>query len=171
MEKNQQLWLKGSFDHSHLDVWIILLRQIIPLYGILAQQHGKTSTAKGLVCCSELVSQSFCSLLRNLFKSTSLLYKHTQNQFTVQAYTKPVYCTSVHKTSLLYNFTQNQFTVQVYINLVYCTCVHKLGSYRGQIITQGLEITGMEHYNISGNYRDGKLSLFLSGNYTFDIFL
>ena len=41
---------------------------------------------------------------------TSLLYKNTQNQFTVQVYTAPVYCTSVHQTSLLYKCTQNQFT-------------------------------------------------------------
>ena len=33
----------------------------------------------------------------------SLLYKCTRNQFTIiQVYTKPVYCTSVHKTCLLY---------------------------------------------------------------------
>ena len=53
----------------------------------------------------------------------SLLYKCTQNQFTIQVYTKPVYCTSVHKTSLLYKCTQNQFTVQVYTKPIYCTSV------------------------------------------------
>ena len=88
-----------------------------------------------------------------------LLYECTQIQFTIQVYTKIVYYASVHKTSLLYKYTQNQFTVQVYINPVYCICVHKLGIYRRQIITQGLEVTGMEHY------RDGTLHLILSGNY------
>ena len=34
-------------------------------------------------------------------------------KFTVQVYKKPVYYTSVLKTSLLYKYTQNQFTVQV----------------------------------------------------------
>ena len=37
----------------------------------------------------------------------------------VQVYTKPVYCTSVHKTSSLCKCTQNQFTVQVYTKPVY----------------------------------------------------
>ena len=50
---------------------------------------------------------------------TGLLYKSTQNQFMVQVYTKPVYCTSVHKTSSPCKCTQNQFTVQVYTKLVY----------------------------------------------------
>ena len=48
---------------------------------------------------------------------TSLQYRCTQNQFTVQMYTKPVYSTDVR--------TQNQFTVQVYIKPVYSTGVHK----------------------------------------------
>ena len=39
----------------------------------------------------------------------SLLYKCTQNQLTVQVYTKPVDCTIVHKTSWLYKCTQNHF--------------------------------------------------------------
>ena len=56
---------------------------------------------------------------------TSLWYKCTQNQLMVQVYTKPVYSTSVHKTSLLYKCTQNQFTVQVYTKSVYCTSLHK----------------------------------------------
>ena len=33
--------------------------------------------------------------------------KCTQNQLTVQGYTKPVYCTSLHKTSLLVNNERN----------------------------------------------------------------
>ena len=44
---------------------------------------------------------------------------------SVQVYTKPVNCTSVHKTSLVYMCTQNQLTVQVYTKLVDCTSVHK----------------------------------------------
>ena len=36
-----------------------------------------------------------------------LLYKCTQNQFTVQVYKKPVYCTSVNITSLLVNNERN----------------------------------------------------------------
>ena len=38
---------------------------------------------------------------------TSLMYKHTQNQFNVQVYNKLVYCTSVHITSLLVNNKRN----------------------------------------------------------------
>ena len=34
-------------------------------------------------------------------------------------HTKPIDCTSVHKTNWLYKGTQNQFTVQVYTKLVY----------------------------------------------------
>ena len=63
--------------------------------------------------------------------------------FTVHVHTKPVCSTAVHKTSLQYRCTQNQFTVQVYtksvysigvlkpVNLtalhkpVYSTCIHK----------------------------------------------
>ena len=36
-----------------------------------------------------------------------------------EVYTKPINCTRVHKTSLLYKGTQNQFTIQVYTKLVY----------------------------------------------------
>ena len=36
-----------------------------------------------------------------------LLYKCTQNLFTVQVYTEPVYGSSVNKTSLLYKCTPN----------------------------------------------------------------
>ena len=39
------------------------------------------------------------------------VYKWTQNQFSVQVYTKPVYSIAVHKTSLLYSCTQCHFTV------------------------------------------------------------
>ena len=56
------------------------------------------------------------------------MYKCTQNQLTVQVYTKPVYGTSVHKISLWYKCTQNQFIVQVYTKPVYCTSVHKTSS-------------------------------------------
>ena len=38
-----------------------------------------------------------------------------ENRFTVQVYRKPVYSTSVQKTSLQYKCTEIQFTVQVYI--------------------------------------------------------
>ena len=69
-------------------------------------------------------------------------------------YTKPVYCTDVHKTSLLYRrgmyrgqtlqirgmyrgqtlqvrrmyryYTQNQFTVQAFTKPVYSTCIHRI---------------------------------------------
>ena len=40
----------------------------------------------------------------------------------------PVYCESVHKTSLLYKCTQNQFNVQVYRKPVYCTSVQLVQS-------------------------------------------
>ena len=52
-------------------------------------------------------------------------HKCIHNQLTVQVYTKPFHCTSVHKTNTLYKFTQNQFTVQVYTKLIYCTSLHK----------------------------------------------
>ena len=45
---------------------------------------------------------------------------------TVQVYTKPVYCTSVHKTSSLCKCTQNQFTVQVYTKPVYWLIVKRM---------------------------------------------
>ena len=54
---------------------------------------------------------------------TNILYKFTQNQFTVPVYTKPVYYTSVRKTGLPYKCTQNQFTVQMSTKPVYCTSV------------------------------------------------
>ena len=48
---------------------------------------------------------------RNITKvqvsQNQFLYNCTQNQFTIQVYTKPVYCTSVHKTSLLVNNERN----------------------------------------------------------------
>ena len=59
--------------------------------------------------------------VQNMYKLS--LYMCTQNQFTVQVYTKPVYCTSVHKTSLLDNNERN---------------VH------GENISK--ECTGTEHY-------------------------
>ena len=37
-----------------------------------------------------------------------------------QVYTKPVYCTNVHKISLLCKCTQNPFTVHVYTKPAYC---------------------------------------------------
>ena len=80
---------------------------------------------------------------QNLF-----LYNCTQNQFTIQVYTKPVYCTSVHKTSLLVKNERNVHgqnitkectwtehykgtsvtklvSLQLYTKPVYCTSVHK----------------------------------------------
>ena len=82
----------------------------------------------------------------------TLLCKCTQNQLTVQVYTKPVYCTSVNTTSLLYKFTQNQFTVvQVYTKPVYCISLHKTSlmvnnerNVHGQNINK--ECTWTEHY-------------------------
>ena len=49
---------------------------------------------------TDMSSPVYCTSVRN----TSLLYKCTQNQFTVKVNTKPVYCKSVQK----------QFTVQEY---------------------------------------------------------
>ena len=52
-----------------------------------------------------------CKICANFVQSVYQLCAKTlpfaQNQLTVQVYTKPVYCTSVHKTSLLYKCTQN----------------------------------------------------------------
>ena len=50
---------------------------------------------------------------------TSLQYSCTQNQFTVQLYTIPVYSTTVHKTSLQISCAQNLFTEQLYTKPVY----------------------------------------------------
>ena len=67
-----------------------------------------------------------------------------KNQFTVQVYTKPVYCTGVHKISLMYKCTQsqlmyrctqNQFTAQVYTKPVYGTILH-IYMDNGQNITK-----------------------------------
>ena len=55
----------------------------------------------------------------------SLQYRCTQNQFTVEVYTKPVYNTGVHKTGLQYRCTQNKFTAQVYIKLFFITAVYE----------------------------------------------
>ena len=49
--------------------------------------------------------QILCNLCANI---------GTQTKQTNKVYTKPIYCTSVQKTSLLYKCTQNQFTIQVY---------------------------------------------------------
>ena len=70
---------------------------------------------------------SFCTTVHKTTSVyiTSSLYKYTQNQYTVQVYTKPAHCTSLHKISLLYNCTQNRFTVQEYTKPVYCTSVLK----------------------------------------------
>ena len=77
-------------------------------------------TDKNTSCCTSRVAFMAKTDCTSVYK-TSLLYNCTQNQFTVQVYTKPVYGTSVHKTSLLYKCTQNQFTVQVYTKSVFCT--------------------------------------------------
>ena len=57
-----------------------------------------------------------CELLRfdadKLFKICKLFANFCTS--FVWVYTNPVYCTSIHKNSLLYKCTQNQFTVQVY---------------------------------------------------------
>ena len=70
--------------------------------------------------------------------------KCTQNQLTVQGYTKPVYCTSVYKTSSPCKCTQNQFSVQF-------TSLHKASllvnnerNIQGQ--NNSKECTGTEHY-------------------------
>ena len=90
---------------------------------------------------------------------TSLLKQCTKNQITVQVYTKAVYYTSIHKTSLLSGHKTS----------LLCKCTKRLDRERdrqtdfninnernvqGQNITKDLEITGMEHYTGSGNYRD-----------------
>ena len=69
----------------------------------------ETSTSKVLVSCSDLMFTSFCP---------------SRAAFVV-------YCTSVHKITLLYKCTQNYFTIQVYTKLVDCTSVHKSGNYNG----------------------------------------
>ena len=81
---------------------------------------GKTSTSKVLVSCSDSMLTSFCTSRAAFvvyYISThkiSLPYKCTQNQFTVQVYTKKsflqVYTTPVY---------------QVYTNPVQCTSVYK----------------------------------------------
>ena len=80
---------------------------------------------------------------------TSILYKCLQNQFTVQQYTKPVYCTSVpkpvygtsvYKTSSLCKCTQNQFTVQVYTILVYWLIMK--GMYRDRTLQRLRNVQG-----------------------------
>ena len=108
-------------------------------------------TDKNTSCCTSRVAFMAKTVCTSVYK-TSLLYNCTQNQFTVQEYTKTVYCTSVHKTSLLYKCTQNQFTVQVYTKSVYCTSLHKTSLlvnnernvHGGNISIK--ECTGTEHY-------------------------
>ena len=56
---------------------------------------------------------------------TSLQYSRTQNQFTVQLYTNPVYSTVVHNTSLQYPCAQIQLTLPLYRKPVYRSIVHK----------------------------------------------
>ena len=65
--------------------------------------------------CSDLMLSSFCTS-RAAFVvyyisvlKICLLYKCTQNQLTVQVYTKPVDYTSAHKSRLVFKCTQNQF--------------------------------------------------------------
>ena len=74
------------------------------------------------VSCSfrfiEFENGSNCTVCTAVHK-TSLQYSCTQNHFTVQLYTKPVYSTAVHNTSLQYCFAQNQFTVPLYTKPVY----------------------------------------------------
>ena len=55
---------------------------------------------------------------------TSLQYKGTQNQFSV-GYTKLVYSKRVHRTSSHYKGVLNQFTVQAYTEPVYSTSVYR----------------------------------------------
>ena len=69
-----------------------------------------------------------------------------------QVYTKPVYCTNVHKIILQCKCTQNPFTVQVYTKPVYCASVHK-----GQtvivisiVIQKGMYMVGTLLRNIHG---------------------
>ena len=80
------------------------------------------------VSCSfrfiEFENGSNCTVCTAVHK-TSLQYSCTQNHFTVQLYTKPVYSTAVHNTSLQYCFAQNQFTVPLYTKPVYRSVVHK----------------------------------------------
>ena len=85
------------------------------------------SQLKKLVYCTSITKSVSVQLYTSVY-ITSSLYKFTQNQFTVQVYTKPIYCTCLHKTSSLNKFTQNQFTIQVYTKPVYCTSVHKTSS-------------------------------------------
>ena len=71
----------------------------------------------------------------------------------VQVYTKPVYCTSVHKTSSPCQCTQNQLTVQVHTKLVYSLIMKGmymertiLRNVQGRNIIKVKEGTGTEHY-------------------------
>ena len=48
-----------------------------------------------------------CTWTKVQVSQNQSLYNCAQNQFTIQVYTKPVYCTSVHKTSLLVNNERN----------------------------------------------------------------
>ena len=109
-------------------------------------------TDKNTSCCTSRVAFMAKTDCTSVYK-TSLLYNCTQNQFTVQVYTNPVYGTSVHKTSLLYKCTQNQFTVQVYTKLVYWLIMKGmymdrtiLRNVQGRNISKVKECTGTEHY-------------------------
>ena len=76
-------------------------------------QNKFWSPRDAFIAKTDMLSPVYSKCVHNI----SLLYKCTQNQFAVQAYSKPVYCKGVQKTRLMY--TQNQFTV----HLVCANCV------------------------------------------------
>ena len=89
------------------------------------------------ILCANITTQTKTLPVAHL-DLLSKLKQTCHHQFTVQVYSKPVYCTSVHKTSLLYKCTQSQFTVQVYTKPVYCTSVHKWLIMKGMYMDRTL---------------------------------
>ena len=130
------LWaaqLKFDFDADKLIMKCKLcaksLQSLFKLCAISEQTVCKhRHTDKNPSCCTSRVafmaktdmpSPVYCASVHK----TSLLFKCTQNQFTVQMYTKSVYCISVHKTSLLYKCHKISFSTTVHkTSLLYkCT--------------------------------------------------
>jgi len=102
----------------------------------------KTSTSKGLVSCSDLKLSSFCTS-----RAAFVVYYISVLKISLQVYSKLVYYTSVHKISLLYKCTQNQLTVQVYTKpLTPASCCLLLPLTASTCFY--LECTGTEHYQL-----------------------
>ena len=119
------LWLfKSVFDNVHLTMldytmgWLVAHKilltaqrpaQLLQLWKLCTRTKHQGMYIDGTL--PRLNSNCYYTSVHK----TCWLYKCTQNQFIVQVYTKPVYCTSVH----------NQFTVQVYTKPVKIISVHK----------------------------------------------